>query len=313
MSEHQFNEQQHGSLQQALDALFQQNQHLQSQIQALTNRPPADVDDLKTPGHQLKPKQPPEFNGRKTKGTLSAHEWLFVVEEYLLIICGGVVRDAQAVSYAGTLLTEYAASWWVTYRPLHQLITWAEFKNALTQEFQDLNEARTARDSLLQLKQGGRGVQLYASEFRATIRKLPNMDMGDQIYFFMNGLRSNTVRIQVSLRSPTTLEEAIQAAHTADQLIISSGYDSDTPRNSMTPLPPAPMIPQPQQFTTPMEIGAVGQPQRQRPRPPLSPEERTLLSQNNGCFYCRVMNAGHLAAQCPLNVRARNRNFGRGQ
>jgi hypothetical protein len=86
-------------------------------------------------------------------------------------------------------------------------------------------------------------VQLNASEFRAIIRKLPNMDMGDQIYFFMNGLRSNTVRIQVSLRSPTTLEEAIQAAHTADQLSNSSGYGSDILRNSMTPSPPPPMIP----------------------------------------------------------------------
>jgi hypothetical protein len=40
--------------------------------------------------------------------------------------------DALAASYAGTLLTEYAASWWVSYRPSHQNITWAEFKNAIT-------------------------------------------------------------------------------------------------------------------------------------------------------------------------------------
>jgi hypothetical protein len=44
------------------------------------------------------------------------------------------------------------------------------------------------------------------------------MDMGDQIYFFMNGLRSNTVRIQVSLRSPTSMNQIQQEDSEGEEL-----------------------------------------------------------------------------------------------
>jgi hypothetical protein len=271
----------------------------------------AQAQQAPTPGHQLKPRQPQEFSGKEGKGVLSAKDWLFLVEEYLYIITG-VINDAQAVSYAGTLLTDFAASWWVSYRPKHPALTWEEFKNSLIREFQDVNESRSARDKLLQLKQGFRGVQQYASEFRNVVRKLPNMDMEDQVYFFINGLKSPEVQMQVNLRAPASLDDAIQDAHNAELRSMSSpayGFRVNTPRQNILPVPPLP-TPAVNQNPVPMEIGTVGrvhaQPQVRRL---LSPEEREALFQNNGCFYCRVHNAGHLAANCPL----KNRNFRRGQ
>jgi hypothetical protein len=60
-------------------------------------------------GHHLKPKQPPEFSGRNSKWSNNVVEWLFMVEQYFGIV-SGEIQDAQAVRYAGTLLTENAAS-----------------------------------------------------------------------------------------------------------------------------------------------------------------------------------------------------------
>lgn len=308
----------------ALEAIFQQQQHLAAQLQGLEEKVNHNMDgrqqqqhflnsqfqgleeklnnmdeNRRQPlGHHLKPKQPPEFSGRNSKWSNNVVEWLFMVEQYFGIVSGSI-QDSQAVRYAGTLLTENAASWWVSFRPNNPELSWDEFKTAITAEFQDINEAKSARDALVKIKQGTRNIQQYASEFRRIVRKLPRLDKDDQVYFFISGIQSVDVRRAVQLQNPKTLDLAIQAAHSVEQLNFVPPVPYANRFRAASPVEP------PQQQVVPMEIGSISQ----IPRSALSTAERNELLRNNGCFYCRAPNAGHRAAQCPL----KNRNFGRGQ
>ena len=48
---------------------------------------------------------------------------------------------------------------------------------------------------------------------------------------------------------------------------------------------------------------ATPHPVSQSTKAALTPEERAYLSENNGCFYCRKTNAGHLARNCPQKAQ----------
>jgi hypothetical protein len=284
----------------------QEQQQNRAQIEALTvelmKARHVNVDEQKSSTSvNLKPKLPPEFSGSKKKDKINPIEWLFLVEEYLKLQKseGG----NEAVSFAGTLLTEEAASWWVSFRPENPNLTWIAFKEALSKEFQDVNECRNARDALMSLRQDSKSVETYASEFRAIIRKLPKMDVGDRIYFFINGLANASTRREVEIRKCQTLDEAVQVAHSADNA------------RSPDPLPRADI----QRGNTgePMDVDLNAfrpwsTPRRSSVRRPLlSQREREELSRNNGCFYCRRPNAGHVARTCP-DIR-RGQNFRNGQ
>jgi hypothetical protein len=283
---------------QLLSYLLQEQQQNRAQIEALNvellRAFKANMEEQKSPtSHNLKPKLPPTFSGEKKSDKINPTEWLFLVEEYLKLHKN--TGDDEAVRFAGTLLTEAAASWWVSFRPENQHITWTSFKDALTKEFQDINEGRNARDALVALRQNSRSVETYASEYRAIMRKLPNMDTGDRVYFFTQGLANASTRREVEIRRCRTLDEAVQVAHSAD--------------NARSPDPIARDI-QPMD----VDLNAVrpwNAPRNTpRNRAQLSEREREELRRNGGCFYCRLPNAGHVSRFCP---NRRGQNFRNGQ
>jgi hypothetical protein len=84
----------------------------------------------------------------KSKKSVPAKDWIFLVEQYLGIVMGNQVNEEQAIAFAGSLFNEAAASWWVSYRTQSVNISWEKFKNDFLRQFQDLNESRTARDEI---------------------------------------------------------------------------------------------------------------------------------------------------------------------
>jgi hypothetical protein len=53
------------------------------------------------------------------------------------------------------------------------------------------------------------------------MRKLPKLDVEDQIYYFFSaGLRSVQAKREIAFRKPATLDEAIHIADTSEQLYL---------------------------------------------------------------------------------------------
>jgi hypothetical protein len=113
---------------------------------------------------------------------------------------------------------------------------------------------------------------------------------------------SNRLRLKVRFERPTTFEQAVYTAEQADVLrnsVMGSGPRDYYPHSRFQRLRPGGSY-----GPVPMEIGQISDPRsyadvvRSPPQfPKLTPEERSRLMANNGCFYCR--GSGHRAAQCP--------------
>ena len=259
------------------------------------------------PRNPLKPKLPPEFSGIKKKDQFTGQDWIFLLEQYLSIAAENS-SESNIVNFAGTLFVGPAASWWVSFRSNNPELSWSHFKEAFLKEFQDIGEAREARDMLVQIRQGASTVQEYAASYRKIIRKIPTLAAEEQVYFFSLGLRLAIARREIAFRTPKNLDEAIHIAHTFEQLA------PESPRFYPKSFPSAQNHAEQKNEdlgsseNVPMEIGSINS------RGPLSESEKSELRRNNGCFYGRKPNAGHQSWNCPAKPRnQKNQPFQRGQ
>jgi hypothetical protein len=83
---------------------------------------------------------------------------------------------------------------------------------AMYQPIASIDRARAALD---QCTQGTRSVQAYTDVFRRLVQFLPHMDEGDQKHRYTSNL-SAALRTEVLRSKPTTLEDAIHAAVSAE-------------------------------------------------------------------------------------------------
>jgi hypothetical protein len=124
--------------------------------------------------------------------------------------------DEQKVRYATMFLRGAALDWWqsLTTKPL----TWLDMINALTERFQPITTAQTARTKLDALVQGPKQpIHNYIMEFRALLVHVPSMDEGDKLHRFMNGLKKD-IQTQLRIQGVTSLDNAIAMAARVGQL-----------------------------------------------------------------------------------------------
>jgi dUTP pyrophosphatase len=233
-------------------------------------------------------KQPETYDGRKGSVDL----WIFQMQQYLLAT--GIKNEEQAVYLATNLLRGDAATWWRHHfkkmtNEGEPLPNWKQFEKLIGKKFKPVNAVKTARDTLARLRQTS-SVKAYNATFTSTILEIPNISEEEVIDKYVRGLKEK-VRIEVELREPYDLDEAMRIADRFDT--IAFAY---TPR--------APFYPNRQQEQrpvyrkqenlgpAPMEIDTI------TPRfKKLTDEEREKLRRAGACFACRQ--PGHMANQCP--------------
>jgi Retrotransposon gag protein len=184
-------------------------------------------------GDPVKPPKPPTFEGI---GRMNVDLWIFEVEQYFQVV--RVPKDEQ-VGWAGTLLRDAAATWWRSVvieaqganhetkpdldypepKPASQLFTWGKFKELIRTRFVPIEASKTARMRLLNLKQlKFGGIEGYNNEFQKLLSLIVDMNVADQINYYVMGLKPEVAR-DVNLASPKTLLEAMGlASRSSDSL-----------------------------------------------------------------------------------------------
>jgi hypothetical protein len=223
------------------------------------------------------PKITDTFSGNVNK----AREWLSVMNRQWNL--HGITDDASRIRIATSCLRGTALQWYnhkETQPNAPQ--TWEEFRLALVDRFCPLDETRTARDKLANLKQTG-SVRAYAQLFSDITTSLPNLSADELLDRYVRGLRP-LIRQQVELQNPTDVGSAIT------QSLIADGIMHDRP--FARPLGPGPRA-QSAPPSDPMVLGAA------QTRSRLTPREREYLRANEGCFYCREINVPDHYPNCP--------------
>ena len=199
------------------------------------------------------------------------------------------MQDLRRISSSSgsILLRDNAAIWWRSHvedadiHVVDMITDWRSFKNALTDQFKPVNAIKTARDKLASIKQV-KSVQEYSANFRSLVLEIPGITEDEKIDRFSRGLKDN-VRLEVELREPATLNEAIKVADRYDT--ITSQHNKARPesvkRQTALPAPTGPI---------PMDID------NSRYRK-LTEKDKEQLMKNRAYFYCRKL--GRMISSCP--------------
>lgn len=252
-----------------------------------------------------KPPKPDTFSGRTDANAIRA--WVAQVNNYFTAV--HEPADSR-LSYGVALLRDNALLWWQSLAEAERPATWETLADQLVRYFAPLSATIVARDALAKLQQRS-SVKAYTNEFKRLLLNIPDMSENEKLDRYRRGLKTQ-VRLHVVFANPETFEQTCLLAEQIDSIIY-----MHRPTN---PNPGANRVYDPFAASTstavPMEIGAVGQPGappappappsyadvvggRTAPKfPKLTPEEKSRLMKENGCFYCRQ--AGHRAAQCPV-------------
>lgn len=266
--------------------------NLQQQVQALQAQVAAQAAPHPQPAVALPSAKticrPEMFEGRRQGEKLE--EWVYKMDMYLRAM---QVPENLRVLTAVSFFQGNAMTWW---RALigaadPTTVTWANFVAQLRNEFLPVNSVKVAADKLERLKQTG-SVANFVKEFRTLALLIPDLSPAEKLRRFLAGLKPR-VRMEVDLRNPSTLEEAVTLAERIDDLtfqaskrLTSSRHDSSFHSSSAQDRP------------APMDLSAMRVSNApSRPFKKLSPEEREQLRRDGKCFYCREV--GHISIKCP--------------
>ncbi|CDH61246.1 hypothetical protein RO3G_02687 [Lichtheimia corymbifera JMRC:FSU:9682] len=181
----------------------------------------------------IKAVKPDVFRGERSTGAVEA--WLHTVQKYCELTR---LNDQERVLFASTLLRDSAATWW---RHLETSIDentgeteapkdWSDFKDLFRKEFRPSNATQMARQRLEKLKQQD-SIRDYIIEFRNIMLDLPDMFEEDAVHQFIQGLQYEP-RLQVFLRTPTSLKEAYSAAEAYEAAVECARGIRDPPVNN---------------------------------------------------------------------------------
>ena len=209
----------------------------------------------------LKPNRPCVYEGKRDEYTVRA--WLYQVSQYLSLVQVGnqvPLDEDTKISYASTFFAGNAAAWWYTIMVSNSRpTTWAGFEALVVKEFVPADSVQRSRDKLRRLYQKT-SVAAYLSEFRNIILTIPEVNDGEKLDRFCQGLKSQ-IKIEVLKAGAKNLEEASRIALNVDSALFGSrsNYYQRFQR---------------EKSPVPMEIGNTEQ-------------KKTDLS-NNACFNCHT-------------------------
>jgi hypothetical protein len=230
------------------------------------------------------------FEGRRQGEKLE--EWIYKMDIYLHAM---QVPDQLRVLTAVSFLQGNAMTWWRALIGVQDPTTvpWIDFVQRLRDEFLPVNAVKVASDKLERLKQTG-SVANFVKEFRTLALQIPDLSAAEKLRRFLSGLKSR-VRMEVDLRNPATVEEAVTLAERIDDLTYQASRRS--PGSSSFSVAA-------QDSRPPMDLSSMSLNNTRRPNKfsKLTPEEREKLRRENRCFYCREV--GHSAVKCPRKSRS---------
>lgn len=292
--------------QQGLRALFTSMQA--SAAAAVTQREvDADNRDLARTLHTiLKPQRPPTYSGAIDAD--AALNFLDNQKEYFMVV---KLDRTDWVQYTALALVDDAKSWWRA-SGLTLSTPWDIFENAFLTFHTPPNSVSAARAALESLKQGKRSVALYTHEFRRLRRRVVSLDDDTALHWFVKGLEPQTGK-EVKLRQPESLDQAIMQATLIHSILFPDGPTPHSTlyaaKNDASPMDVDNLHIAINNLTTQVNQlsrsnnGAynsqnnVNYNANGRARPSkMTPEEKSYLMRNGGCFRCRKL--GHMGDQC---------------
>ena len=274
----------------------------------------ADRRDLaRTLAQVLKPQRPPPYSGE-----IDADACINFIDnqkEYFTVVKLGL---SEWVQYTALNLINDAKSWWRS-SGLSIHTPWDTFEAEFLSFHTPPNAVAAAREALEVLKQGKRPVAVYTHEFRRLLRRVPALDKGTALHWFVKGLEADTSK-EVKLRQPATLEIAISQATLVHSILFPNGptIPSATPTAPKAD-PNAMDIDNihvaihnlSAQVNNLARFGSGSNNSTYTASLPrkLTPEDRAYLTEKGGCFRCRKI--GHMANQCRAfpNQRQKQHQF----
>jgi Retrotransposon gag protein/Zinc knuckle len=182
-----------------------------AQAAASVAQPPA-VAPQSMPSH-MRPNKPSTFSGG-CSGT-RAEQWLLELQRFRS--ASEPVDDATFMRFVATFLLDAASRWYSQLCADVQTTpnTWVEFEAAFRQRFRPIDDERSARIQLLNIKQApGEPITVYSDRFLNLLNSVPDMNVKDQIACYHQGLlRHIGAEVDKSYENITTVNAAIAAAN----------------------------------------------------------------------------------------------------
>lgn len=251
----------------------------------------ADRRDLaRTLAQVLKPQRPAPYSG-----AIDADACINFIDnqkEYYTVVKLGL---AEWVQYTALNLTDDAKSWWRS-SGLTIHTPWNDFETDFLTFHTPPNAVAAAREALESLQQGKRSVALYTHEFRRLLRRVPTLDKGTALHWYIKGLERDTSK-EVKLRQCATLESAITQASLIHSILYPNG-PTIAPKHDPNAMDIDNLHVAINNLTTQVNyLSRNNGNTNNTPRPPrLTPEDKAYLIAKKGCFRCRKI--GHMASQC---------------
>jgi len=216
---------------------------------------------------QCMQRNPPVFCGEAAQ----FKEWVFAVELALKAL--GLLDSGRMVDYAAAYLAGNARLWFISaIEGGVEFPDWPSLKDALAHVYGPIFDREQVRLDLFAATQR-KDLDSYVTEFSRLSLQLPELDDHSRALLFTNGLAAE-LRAEVLKEHPTTLDQAIRAARTAERSL------SDGAASPWTEVRPR----------------TRGPPRTAAPLRKLTDGDRDRLRKEGRCFACRRL--GHLAKDC---------------
>lgn len=168
----------------------------------------------------LKPNKPEPYDG--TRDYLKVNTWLYTIERYLsltqLASPTAAISDHNRISFASSYLKGNAAVLWFNMVNNSRIPTsWDEFKTMIIGEFVPADHTQRARDKLRKLRQIS-SVEKYLSEYRNIVLMISDINEGEKLDRFIDGLRYN-VKVEVMKSRCHSFEEVARISLQVDNAI----------------------------------------------------------------------------------------------
>jgi hypothetical protein len=271
---------------------------------------PTNVDRTST----LKPAKPKEYDGSRDVQVIDS--WIRSVDSYAALTRA---TNSELFHFLNTNLIGDAATWYHYNVPTASwsTITWTMVKAHLRGYFISPNNDRKLRDQWATCVQKTT-VTDYASRLSNLAMRIPIDDPNTYLDKFIRGLKPRT-RIEVELKDPKTIDEALRLADRYDTIVYQSKngtYDSSWPRlptkkqekqeddNRGEPMQLDAMAPKKNDKKKKKDATPSSSSSSQLSK--LTPEERDHLVEIGACFKCRK--TGHLAKDCPTRASKKSKD-----